>query len=253
MSAPYAAGALYSTVEDLYKWDQALYSDRLLTKTNLELIFKPYLENYAYGWHVSKAPIGEADAVVTVVSHNGGINGFNTRIVRFIEDKHLIVILRNAPGASINQMTEKMAAILYNRPYDLPKKSAAEAIAKTMLETNIQAGLMQYKNLKQKQSEEYEFDERSFNRVGYQLIGLKRLQEAIEIFKLNMQAYPQSANTYDSLAEGYMLMGDTESAIKYYEKTLEMIPDDSKLNEQSKVDFKNNVMKKLGQLRVSKK
>jgi CubicO group peptidase (beta-lactamase class C family) len=59
MSLPYAAGALYSTVEDLYKWDQALYTEKLLSKKMKKEMFKPHIasggeSHYAYGWGISK-------------------------------------------------------------------------------------------------------------------------------------------------------------------------------------------------------
>ncbi len=54
MSLPYAAGSLYSTVEDLFLWDQALYTDKLLTAQSKELMYKPFLDDYAYGWAISK-------------------------------------------------------------------------------------------------------------------------------------------------------------------------------------------------------
>ena len=55
MSIPYAAGSMYSTVEDLYLWDQALYTDKLLSAKSKELMYKPFLEDYAYGWVVTNA------------------------------------------------------------------------------------------------------------------------------------------------------------------------------------------------------
>jgi len=65
MSIPYAAGSLYSTVEDLYLWDQALYTNKMLSKEYMELYFKPYIPafggtNYAYGWGVGKDVIGNS-------------------------------------------------------------------------------------------------------------------------------------------------------------------------------------------------
>ena len=51
------AGDMYSTVEDLYLWDQALYSDKLLSEKYKEIMFTPFLNNYAYGWGVTKIPI----------------------------------------------------------------------------------------------------------------------------------------------------------------------------------------------------
>ena len=71
---------------------------------------------------------------------------------------------------------------------------------------------------------EYYFDEASFNSLGYRLMGQNKIKEAIEIFKLNIEAYPESWNVYDSLGEAYMNDGQKELAIKYYKKSLELNP-----------------------------
>ena len=68
------------------------------------------------------------------------------------------------------------------------------------------------------------FSENFLNQLGYRLINQNRLTQAIEIFKLNVEAYPASANVYDSLAEAYMLSGNKEMAIKFYEKSIELNP-----------------------------
>ena len=248
MMTPYAAGSLYSTVEDLYLWDQALYTDKLISKETKEKMFTPNLGKYGYGWRIDNFPMEGRKKDVTLISHNGGIHGFNTRIARFVEDQHLIVILRNSPGASINQITRNIAAILYDQPVEPLKKSGAEAVAKKMLDSGIQSGLALYKDIKKNHSDEYDLNEGRFNNVGYQLINLKKLPEAIEIFKLNVAANLQSANTYDSLAEAYMVNGETALAIKYYNKALKMIPNDPGLNEQRKEGLKKSAMAKLQEL-----
>ena len=69
--------------------------------------------------------------------------------------------------------------------------------------------------------------ESQMNTIGYQLIRLKRIKEAIVVFKQNTVDFPNAFNTWDSLAEGYMLDGDKESAIKYYKKSLELNPDNT--------------------------
>jgi tetratricopeptide (TPR) repeat protein len=62
------------------------------------------------------------------------------------------------------------------------------------------------------------------NRLGYELLSNKRLDEAIEVLKLNVESYPKSSNAYDSLAEAYMMSGNKALAIKNYEKSLELNP-----------------------------
>ncbi len=60
------------------------------------------------------------------------------------------------------------------------------------------------------------------NSFGYRLMDMKKLDAAIEIFKLNTEAYPKSSNVWDSLGEAYMNKGEKELAIKNYEKSLEL-------------------------------
>lgn len=69
------------------------------------------------------------------------------------------------------------------------------------------------------------FSEDFLNQLGYRLLyAEKRPTEAVEIFKLNVEAYPASANVYDSLGEAYAVSGDRELAIKFYEKSIELNP-----------------------------
>src|SRR5437773_11300803 len=81
MSLPYAAGSLYSTVEDLYLWDQALYADKLISPQLQEPLFKPGVSNYAYGSAVRKGALGVQGEPVAIVEHGGGIERFNTNIM----------------------------------------------------------------------------------------------------------------------------------------------------------------------------
>jgi CubicO group peptidase (beta-lactamase class C family) len=67
-------------------------------------------------------------------------------------------------------------------------------------------------------------NEREMNRLGYGLLQRKKVREAIEIFKLNVENFPNSSNTYDSLGEAYMVNGDKELAIKNYQKSIELNP-----------------------------
>ena len=94
MSIPHAAGALYSTVLDLLKWDQALYSEKLVPRKSLEAMFTPYKDNYGYGWIIDKK-FG-----ATRYSHGGGIMGFVTTIERYPDEKLLVVALSNLENRS---------------------------------------------------------------------------------------------------------------------------------------------------------
>jgi glyoxylase-like metal-dependent hydrolase (beta-lactamase superfamily II) len=106
-------------------------------------------------------------------------------------------------------------------------QSAATVIGKVIAESGIDAAINKFAEIKEVPGEEYYFDEVEMNRLGYQLINQNKLKAAIEIFKMNVELYPETWNVYDSLGEGYMLLGEKEPAIKYYEKSLEINPDNT--------------------------
>lgn len=238
MQNTYAAGAMYSTVEDLYLWDQALYTDKLLSKKYKNLMFKPHISadggGYAYGWGVGKELLADSKDSLLVIRHTGGIKGFNTIIARLVEDKHLIILFNNTGPTKLNEMSRGIMNILYDKPYDLPKKSIAEALVKTILEKDVESAIKQYHDFKEKYPDDYDFAETELNNLGYQLLGMKKIKEAIEIFKLNVDVFPESSNVYDSLGEAYMINGDKELAIKNYEKSLELNPDNKNAIEMLK-------------------
>jgi CubicO group peptidase (beta-lactamase class C family) len=227
MSIPYAAGSLYSTVEDMYKWDQALYANKMLSKAYMELYFKPQVKaygnfDYAYGWAAGYDKIGSSTDSIYTIAHGGGINGFNTIISRAPSDKSLVVLLNNTGGAPLNQMTQSIRAILKGKSYELPKESGAYKVLAVIQNDGIDAGETLYKKIKD--DETYDFNENQMNEIGYLLMGEDKTAEALAVFKWNMEAYPDSFNTYDSYAEASMKAGNKEDAIKYYKKSIAMNP-----------------------------
>jgi CubicO group peptidase (beta-lactamase class C family) len=125
MSQPAAAGSLYSTVEDLFAWNEALFNGNLLSPKSLAAMTTPALNNYGYG--VGIAPMLKRKTV----SHGGGINGFNTYLIRYLDDKVTIAVLRNqdygAPSPA--KITETLAAMLFGEKIDAAP-AAPPAVAK---------------------------------------------------------------------------------------------------------------------------
>lgn len=240
MSLPYAAGSMYSTAEDLYKWDQALYTNKLLPQKYMDLYFKPYIAafgnmHYAYGWGVGKVAMGKSTDSIYTIGHGGGINGFNTNITRAPSSKLLVVLLSNAGGAPLNQITRAILGIAHGKAYSKPKQSLANALLAVINEKGMDAGIAFYKS--NKDSEDYELIEREMNSTGYQLMNDEKVDAAAQVFKLNMEAFPKSSNVYDSYAEALMNLGKNDLAITNYKKSLDLNP-----NNQNAIDY----LKKLG-------
>jgi CubicO group peptidase (beta-lactamase class C family) len=224
MALPYAAGSLYSTVEDMYKWDQALYTDKLVPNGLKQKLFTPNLENYGYGWNIRTIPAGEPGAGQTMISHGGGINGFNTLEQRLVGDHDLIVIFNNTPGANLGEMAKGIRAILYGQAPATPKRSLVADLGETVVSRGVDAAVAQFRELKRNNPNGYDFAEPALNQLGYRLLENNQNADAIVIFKLNVEEYPKSGNVYDSLAEAYAKDGQKQQAIANYRKCLELDP-----------------------------
>ena len=134
------------------------------------------------------------------------------------------MLLDNTGTGYLGRLTESIAKILYNQPYEPPKMSIISLLDETISTKGIEAGIAQYRELKAKQAATYDFAEGELNTLGYQLLRSGKTKEAIEIFKLNVEAYPQAFNTYDSLAEAYASVNERELAIQNYKKSVELNP-----------------------------
>jgi len=129
------------------------------------------------------------------------------------------------------------AVMIYNRlnmVERIIKSSAAYRIEQEITKNGIQAGLKKYQEIRSDPKNELYFEESEFNAIGYRLMGTGKMKDAIEILKLNVDLYPESANVYDSLAEAYMNSGNTKNAIKNYKKSLELNPDNNNAKEMLK-------------------
>jgi CubicO group peptidase (beta-lactamase class C family) len=103
----------------------------------------------------------------------------------------------------------------------LQQSSAVADLYSTIMEKGIEAAAKQYQRMK---GEGILIGENELDKLGYQLLGMKKIKQAIEIFKLNVEAYPESYNVYDSLGEAYMINGNDSLAVKNYKKSLELNP-----------------------------
>jgi CubicO group peptidase (beta-lactamase class C family) len=104
MSIPFSAGALYSTTGDLLRWEQGLFGGKVLSAASLQKMTTPFKNDYAFGIGVH-AVNGHK-----VIDHNGGIEGFNTVLAYYPEDKLTVVVLGNLNSPTPDQLAQKLAA-----------------------------------------------------------------------------------------------------------------------------------------------
>lgn len=103
-------------------------------------------------------------------------------------------------------------------------KSISDTLFRTIDAKGMAAAVAQYRDLKANARETYDFGEDELNELGYRLLKADKVADAIEVFRLNVEAYPNSSNVYDSLGEAYAAAGKTALAIENYEKSLQLNP-----------------------------
>jgi hypothetical protein len=155
--------------------------------------------------------------------HWGDNGSFKCYVVAFPKQKiGMVMFMNGANGLSIASDVVGLAVggeqpafhwLKYDR-YDSP----AMRFAKAVREKGAEAAITQFRPALQ----QGEISEDAINATGYQTLVLKKTADAIRIFELNVELYPASSNTYDSLGEAYMANGEKELAIKNYEKSLEL-------------------------------
>ena len=105
-------GNIYSTAMDLYKWDRGLYTNEILSKSSLEKAYTPYKSKYGYGWFIDNS------YCKFNVFHGGGTPGFHSHIQRLINDDICIILLSNNAYCDLSEITNRLAAIIFNKPYE---------------------------------------------------------------------------------------------------------------------------------------
>lgn len=111
----YGSGCLFSTIEDLYLWDRALYSEKLVGKASIERMFVPHVDRkrvrYGYGWYISDRGY----------FHYGFLFGFRSRISRYPDKKAAVILLSNLDTVPMDKMAKGLESILYGRRCRSPK------------------------------------------------------------------------------------------------------------------------------------
>lgn len=225
ISTAYAAGSLYSTLDDLLKYDQALSSSSFLSEKAREAMFTPGLNNYGCGWELRQLPIGINSAVKNIQTHEGFLWAWHTRIFRIPEDGYFIVILSNTGNAPLERMFTGVTDILYHRTPEFPKPTLTSAVETKYKTMGVEQAIAYGKSLLQTQKNEWENTENDINSYGYQLILLGKVQDAVKVLKWNTELYPQSWNVWDSYGEALALAGNTGGAIEAYEQSIKLCPE----------------------------
>jgi tetratricopeptide (TPR) repeat protein len=173
---------------------------------------------YGLGWMIL-----QDSTYGKVIWHGGGSSGVVTVFLRNITRKQTVVVLDNVTHRGLHPEGVNAFYILNNGNIYHGKRSLAKEYVITLHQKGADAAAVLFNELKADTSH-YFMDEKELNRLGYNLMNDGFLNEALEVFKFNTLLYPASFNTYDSYAEALAGAGKKEEAIKMYEKSIALNP-----------------------------
>jgi CubicO group peptidase (beta-lactamase class C family) len=234
-TAPYwhllGNGGVLSTAEDMYKWHKALLGEQVLSKEAKKKLYHPkiraeedYNTLYAYGWDVS-----QTNRKTNRVWHNGTNNIFYADFMRYIDEGVTLIMLSNkSHQTNFDQLNFELSNMIFEKNYkpivpiadNEANQKYSQYIIEIILSKGIEVGKENYKN----RPTNINILEYILNEKGYDFLSRKNYDKAIDLFIMNTFAFPKSANGFDSLGEAYMNKGDKILAIKNYEKSLELNP-----------------------------
>ena len=213
----WAANGLNITLREFIEWDQRLRSNQLLSKESKEKMWQTFnyansQKQFAYGW--DKRILNQHDSY--------GFSGSLITAYRvFPKDDISIVFLSNGLGSwyNIENIINHLASLVDTNIQDA-QNTAFEWFSRAIVEDGATALPQSFSELKRHEHATSMNFEAAINDVGYQLINQRRMQKALQVFRFNTEQFPQSANTFDSLGEVYVMMNEFDLAEANYKKAI---------------------------------
>ncbi|MDY8136050.1 serine hydrolase domain-containing protein [Aquimarina sp. 2201CG5-10] len=224
------AGGILSTVNDLFKFDQALDANILISKASKEKMFTAVTSRYGYTFQVDNRHGNK------IVGHGGGAPGFTSYFSKYLKDKYVLIVLSNYDNIA-REVSVAIESILYNKDYKLPRQKLAQYIYQqqdTLQSFNTSKDLADF-------LKENNYTPKfggHLNYVGYELMKEGKVDYAITIFKLNTILFSDIPNVYDSLAEAYENNNQYKLALKNYEQAVKIA---KKRSHKSLSSFQSNL------------
>lgn len=216
-------GGIYSTTSDLYAWDQALHSHKLLSPktwksaTQLTKTTDGKTKEYGFGFMLKPDAFNQQK-----VGHSGHWRAFKSIYTRQVEDNRTIILLTNSgQDDSVDANEKAVDAILAGQAYEFIQQPISQVLY-GVFKQDINKALSTYHQLKADQAAGYDFSEGQLNDLGYVLLQEEHVQAAIAAFELNVEAFPKSPNALDSLAEALISNGQKRAATKRLKQALEI-------------------------------
>ncbi|TFG71545.1 MAG: tetratricopeptide repeat protein [Anaerolineales bacterium] len=226
------ASFLHSTVVDMCRWaitclKRGIYQgQRILTPASYDVMWTPAAkrgnpplkEDMGLGWN-----LGHFDGVQTV-SHGGGGFGWTGQLILLPEKGRAAIILCNEESSAIGRTSGAVLRTMLEQEPQAGKVMWMVPISQALHAGGIQSAYACYDELKRSGGEEYVIDDYELIGLVYQLMGVGKIDLAIDVLNLNIHAFPESVDSYVCLADLHFRKGQHSRAKELLKKALSIDP-----------------------------
>ncbi len=214
------SGWVFPSINDMFNWINSLHSGKIISKESLMLLFDSFSKNTesALGKGVFK------NNELMIYQHQGSSFNYESLIQYNLKEDVMVILMTNNKNLKLRSIAEAIENITKGSPFIIPQKSVYLSIRQKCY-NNVDEGIQFYKDLKKNFPDTYNFSEEGeLNRLGYKLIEKNQIEDAVKIFALLVSEFPNSANAFDSLADGYFLNKQLDLSKINYQKSLNLNP-----------------------------
>lgn len=222
-----ATGGIITTVDDLLRWDQALYTDRLLPDTLRELLVDPAQGEAAFGWRAMEGP-----GVGVVAWHGGLVTGFRSQISRALARRWAVIVLANLRDASVAALSDAIGTVLAGGDVQRPRASLMKEVLRVSARQGSAAAIRRFDDIVASGVEEYDMRPTELLIAAIELRSDGACDRAAALYEHWLGRYedsPHAARAIRDAADCRLRLGQRDLAARHVERLAELYPDDPAL------------------------
>ena len=229
-STTYATGGIISTVDDLLKWDQALYGERLLPEALRGMLFDPEQGEAAFGWRkIVREGEGEGGGEGEMALwHIGSVTGYRTQITRLPDSRRTVILLTNLRDADVFGMSAAIVDVLYGGELVLPKRSLMKEVLSVSSERGADAAIIRFDEIIEGHADKYRSEPTELLIAAIELRSDDACDRAAPLYEHWLKTYEGHRYAPVALqhaADCRLRLGQLDLAEPHVERLAELNPD----------------------------
>lgn len=227
-STTYSTGGIITTVDDLLKWDQALYGERLLPNQLRELLFDPEQGEAAFGWRKITRQAEDTGEGEMAFWHVGSVTGYRTQITRLPESRRTVILLTNLRDADVFEMSAAIVDLLYGAELEPPKRSLMKEVLSVSARRGTADAIIRFDEIIERYADAYRTEPTELLIAAIELRSDDACERAAPLYEHWLKIYEEhryAEVAFQHAADCRLRLGQPGLAERHVERLAELNPE----------------------------